>query len=131
MKKFLILAPLAILLTLLGCKKVDRLLTFYFDDTQTVRIPANSPLGALGVAVPIPVTTPLGRHLPQQQHQRRQSEGREPEQAHPDHCRPCRPEFRLPAEDRAVREHQPPATAKCGIAYLDPRVPRGVSSLPS
>jgi len=57
MKRTLFLAPLAILLLLVGCKKIDKLLTFYVDDTQNVRIPANFPLGSLGVLGPLSVPT--------------------------------------------------------------------------
>jgi hypothetical protein len=57
MKKALILAPLAFILFLFSCEKIDQLLTFYIDDTQNITIPANFPIGSLGVLAPIPVTT--------------------------------------------------------------------------
>ncbi|GAA4347961.1 hypothetical protein GCM10023185_03420 [Hymenobacter saemangeumensis] len=57
MKRFLLLTPLAFLLLLVGCKKVNELLTFYVDDTQNVRIPSNFPLGGLGFLAPVSVTT--------------------------------------------------------------------------
>jgi len=57
MKKTLLLAPLMLFLLLVGCKKIDELLTFYVDDMQNVRIPANFPIGSLGILAPVPVTT--------------------------------------------------------------------------
>ena len=57
MKKILLLAPLALFMLLMSCEKIDQMLTFYVDDTQSVRIPANFPIGSLGILAPIPVTT--------------------------------------------------------------------------
>ncbi|MBF9239230.1 hypothetical protein I2I05_17635 [Hymenobacter sp. BT683] len=39
MKKILLLAPLVLLLVFVGCKKIDKLLTFNVDVTQSVTIP--------------------------------------------------------------------------------------------
>jgi hypothetical protein len=39
MKKLLLLAPLVLFLVLVGCKKLDKLLTFNVDVTQSVTIP--------------------------------------------------------------------------------------------
>ena len=57
MKKALLLAPLALFLLLVGCKKVDQLLTFYIDDSQNIRIPASTPLAVLANLAPITVST--------------------------------------------------------------------------
>ncbi|MFC7667324.1 hypothetical protein ACFQT0_07800 [Hymenobacter humi] len=39
MKKSFLLAPLLLFLVLVGCKKIDQLLTFNVDVTQSVTIP--------------------------------------------------------------------------------------------
>lgn len=51
MKKTLLIAPLLVLLLLIGCKKVDQLLTFNVDVSQSVSIPGY----AAGLQLP-PVT---------------------------------------------------------------------------
>ncbi|MCC2548884.1 hypothetical protein LJY25_20715 [Hymenobacter sp. BT175] len=60
MKKLLFLGPfLLLLLGVLSCEKadIDKLLTFYIDDSQTIRIPANSPVGVLTTLPGVSVTT--------------------------------------------------------------------------
>ena len=55
MKKILWLAPVLALLTLLGsCKKIDDLLTFYIDDSQTIKIAGNFPIGRYFRSRPFP-----------------------------------------------------------------------------
>ena len=57
MKKALFLAPLALFLLFIGCKKIDQLLTFYIEDSQTIRIPATPLFGSLVSLTPLTVTT--------------------------------------------------------------------------
>lgn len=56
MKKTLFLAPLLFLLVFVGCKKVDQILTFTVDVTQSVDIPGYFP-GASVLLTPVSVTT--------------------------------------------------------------------------
>lgn len=57
MKKLLLLFPLLALLLAVGCKKIDKLLTFYVEDSQNIRIASNFPIGALVPLTPITVPT--------------------------------------------------------------------------
>ncbi|MDB5234944.1 MAG: hypothetical protein JWR44_1937 [Hymenobacter sp.] len=56
MKKALLLAPLAFLLLIVGCKKIDQLLTFYIEDSQNIRIPATPLFGTVASLTPLTVT---------------------------------------------------------------------------
>lgn len=56
MKKALLLAPLALLLLIVGCKKIDQLLTFYIEDSQNIRIPATPLFGTVVSLTPLTVT---------------------------------------------------------------------------
>ncbi|WP_243651233.1 hypothetical protein [Hymenobacter gummosus] len=44
MKKILFLFSAVLLLGLAACEKVDKLLTFYVEDSQNIRISSNFPL---------------------------------------------------------------------------------------
>jgi len=57
MKKALLLAPLAFFLLFTGCKKIQQLLTFYVDDSQSIRIPATPLFGSVVALTPLPVAT--------------------------------------------------------------------------
>ena len=58
MKKILWLAPVLALLTLLGsCKKIDQLLTFYIEDSQSIKIAGTFPIGQVIPLTPIAVPT--------------------------------------------------------------------------
>ncbi|OWP64372.1 hypothetical protein CDA63_04890 [Hymenobacter amundsenii] len=58
MKKLLFLAPLLVAALLLGsCKKIDKLLTFYIEDSQSVKISGGFPLGQVVPLTPVSVTT--------------------------------------------------------------------------
>lgn len=58
MKKILFLAPvLAVLVLLTSCKKIDELLTFYIEDSQSVKIASNFPIGQVVPLTPIAVPT--------------------------------------------------------------------------
>ncbi|GAB3231657.1 hypothetical protein GCM10027346_18290 [Hymenobacter seoulensis] len=58
MKKILFLAPLLLVLAVLSsCDKLDKLLTFYIEDSQSVKIASNFPFGQFAPLSPIPVTT--------------------------------------------------------------------------
>lgn len=52
MKKLFLLAPLVLLLAVVGCKKVNQLLTFTVDVTQSVDVP----ISFAGTQLPKPVT---------------------------------------------------------------------------
>jgi hypothetical protein len=54
MKKIFLLAPLVLFLAFVGCKKVDQLLTFTVDTTQSVAIP---PVPGTSLLKPVTVTT--------------------------------------------------------------------------
>ncbi|MBF9223834.1 hypothetical protein [Hymenobacter ruricola] len=54
MKKFFLLAPLALFLLVVGCKKIDQLLTFTVDTTQSVEVPA---FPGTNLLAPVTVTT--------------------------------------------------------------------------
>jgi hypothetical protein len=56
MKKYLLLAPLAALLLLAGCKKIQQLLTFYIDQSVSVQIPATPLVGQVVSLTPLTVT---------------------------------------------------------------------------
>ena len=55
MKKALLL-PLAFLLVFTGCKKIQQLLTFYIEDSQSIRIPATPLFGTVASLTPLTVT---------------------------------------------------------------------------
>ena len=55
MKKTLLFAPLLVFLLLIGCKKVDQILTFNVDVSQSTTIPFI--LSGTGPISPVPVTT--------------------------------------------------------------------------
>ena len=57
MKKSLLLAPLALFLIFTGCKKIQQLLTFYIEDSQSIRIPATPLFGSIVSLTPLTVTT--------------------------------------------------------------------------
>ena len=57
MKKSLFLVPLALFLVFTGCKKIDQLLTFYIEDSQTLRIPATPLFGTVASLTPLTVTS--------------------------------------------------------------------------
>ena len=57
MKKILFVLPLLALVLAVGCKKIDKLLTFYIEDSQNIRIASNFPLGTLVPLTPISVPT--------------------------------------------------------------------------
>ena len=57
MKKAFLLAPLAFLLFFTSCEKVKQLLTFYIEDSQSIRIPASPVLPTLLSLTPLTVTT--------------------------------------------------------------------------
>ena len=57
MKKVLLLLPLAFLLIAVGCKKIDKLLTFYIEDSQNIRVASNFPLGQFVPLTPVTVPT--------------------------------------------------------------------------
>jgi hypothetical protein len=54
MKKLLLLAPLVLFLAFVGCKKVDQLLTFTVDTSQSVEVPA---FPGTNLLAPVTVTT--------------------------------------------------------------------------
>ncbi len=56
MKKILLLFPLTLLLLVVGCEKIDQLLTFYIEDTQNIKVAGNAVIGLIPVA-PVAVTT--------------------------------------------------------------------------
>ncbi|UOQ78896.1 hypothetical protein MUN84_10395 [Hymenobacter sp. 5516J-16] len=58
MKKILFLAPVLLLLAILSsCDKLDKLLTFYIEDSQSVKIASAFPIGQVVPLTPIAVTT--------------------------------------------------------------------------
>ena len=58
MKKVLFYIPLLFVLLVVGCKKIDKLLTFYIEDSQNIKVSGGFPLGQL---VPLtPLTVPTG-----------------------------------------------------------------------
>lgn len=58
MKKILFLLPALLMLSVLtSCDKIDKLLTFYIEDSQSVKIASSFPLGQLVPLTPIAVTT--------------------------------------------------------------------------
>jgi hypothetical protein len=58
MKNTLLLLTAVLLLATVACKKVDKLLTFYIEDSQNIRVAGtNLPLGSLLPIAPISVTT--------------------------------------------------------------------------
>lgn len=57
MKKILFLFPLVALLLAVGCKKIDKLLTFYIEDSQNIRVASNFPIGQLVPLTPLTVPT--------------------------------------------------------------------------
>ncbi|MBX0291626.1 hypothetical protein K3G63_14340 [Hymenobacter sp. HSC-4F20] len=58
MKKILFLAPVLLLLAVLSsCDKLDKLLTFYIEDSQSVKIASAFPIGQFVPLTPIAVTT--------------------------------------------------------------------------
>ncbi|WP_139925299.1 hypothetical protein [Hymenobacter sp. DG01] len=58
MKKILFLLPALLMLAVLtSCDKIDKLLTFYIEDSQSVKIASSFPLGQIVPLTPIAVTT--------------------------------------------------------------------------
>ncbi|MDU0369836.1 hypothetical protein ACFPAF_05470 [Hymenobacter endophyticus] len=58
MKKILFLAPVFLVLAFLsGCDKIADLLTFYIEDSQSVKIASNFPIGQVLPLTPITVPT--------------------------------------------------------------------------
>ncbi|MCC3156329.1 hypothetical protein LJ737_03720 [Hymenobacter sp. 15J16-1T3B] len=57
MKKVLFLFTALLLIGAAACKKVDKLLTFYVEDAQNIRIASNFPLGVFTQLAPVTVTT--------------------------------------------------------------------------
>ena len=57
MKKALFLVPLALFLVFTGCKKIEQLLTFYIEDSQSIRIPATLLFGSVVALTPLTVAT--------------------------------------------------------------------------
>ncbi len=58
MKKLLFLAPLFLaLMVLASCEKLDKLLTFYIEDTQSVKVSGAFPIGQVVPLTPVSVTT--------------------------------------------------------------------------
>ena len=57
MKKFILLAPLALFLVFTGCKKIEQLLTFYIENSQNIRIPATPLFGSVVALTPLTVAT--------------------------------------------------------------------------
>ncbi|GGG38120.1 hypothetical protein [Hymenobacter glacieicola] len=58
MKKILFLTPLLVVLAFLSsCDKLDKLLTFYIEDSQSVKIASAFPIGQVVPLTPIAVTT--------------------------------------------------------------------------
>jgi len=56
MRKTLLLTSIFALLLAVSCKKIEQLLTFYIDDTENIKVAANSPLG-LNMLSPVAVPT--------------------------------------------------------------------------
>lgn len=57
MKKILFLFSALLLIGAAACEKVDKLLTFYVEDSQNIRISSNFPLGIATQLAPVAVTT--------------------------------------------------------------------------
>ncbi|HEX8428115.1 hypothetical protein [Hymenobacter sp.] len=57
MKKILFLFPLMLLLATVGCEKIDKLLTFYIEDSQNIKVSSSFPLGKIVPLTPLTVTT--------------------------------------------------------------------------
>jgi hypothetical protein len=57
MKKILFLFSALLVLGVVACEKVDKLLTFYVEDSQNIRISSNFPLGIATQLAPVAVTT--------------------------------------------------------------------------
>ena len=57
MRKALLLAAGLLALFTVGCKTIDKLLTFYIDDTENIKIAANFPVGVVVPLSPVSVPT--------------------------------------------------------------------------
>jgi len=57
MKKVLLLATLFLGLFAVGCKEIDKLLTFYIDDSQNIKIASTFPVGVAAPLSPVAVPT--------------------------------------------------------------------------
>ena len=57
MKKILTLALLFLGVVAIGCKAIDKLLTFYVEDTENIQIAASFPVGVAAPLSPIAVPT--------------------------------------------------------------------------
>ncbi|UOG75125.1 hypothetical protein MTX78_00670 [Hymenobacter tibetensis] len=57
MKKILLLFPLVLLLAAMGCKKIDKLLTFNIEDSQNIKVSGGFPLGQIVPLTPLSVPT--------------------------------------------------------------------------
>lgn len=57
MKKILFYIPLLFLLVAVGCEKIDKLLTFYIEDSQNIKVSGGFPLGQLVPLTPLTVPT--------------------------------------------------------------------------
>lgn len=55
MKRILLLFPLALLLLVMGCEKIDDLLTFNIEDAQNIKVSGGFPVGLIPVT---PLTVP-------------------------------------------------------------------------
>ncbi|GAA4391603.1 hypothetical protein [Hymenobacter koreensis] len=56
MKNLLFALLAVVLMATVACEKIDKLLTFYIEDSQNIKIPATPLLGQLPL-IPVPVTT--------------------------------------------------------------------------
>ncbi|MBC6610413.1 hypothetical protein H8B15_05745 [Hymenobacter sp. BT507] len=57
MKKVLLLATLFLGLFIVGCKEIDKLLTFYIEDSQNIKIASSFPVGIAAPLSPVAVPT--------------------------------------------------------------------------